>query len=137
MSTRSEQAYEQAKRPIRALQAIRGARPFSRDELNLLLRTARDRSADFRLRARALTALWFSKQPSQQRAAVRVAAELLQDAHPTVRAYAVRALRELGALELYRQQVERLAHEDPDPLVHTVAAGLLAGTCPFRHAPHG
>lgn len=59
--------YEQAVRPIRELQQVRGGRAFTPQEWRLLTQTARNRRADSRLRARALTALWQTPDLSQQR----------------------------------------------------------------------
>lgn len=116
----TEREYEQALRPIRELQLLRGSRPYTRQEWQLLTQTARDRHADFRLRARALTALWQMPDPRQRQAVVTLAAALLDDTVSLVRAYAANALAVLKAKQ-YLPRVERLAAHDPDPIVREAA----------------
>lgn len=116
----NEREYEQAVRPLRDLQQLRGSRAFTQQEWWLLTQTARDRRADPRLRARALTALWQTPDPTQRREAVRLAIELLNDPEPMARAYAANALAALQARQ-HLSQVERLAANDPDHNVRRVA----------------
>ncbi|MCX7924483.1 MAG: HEAT repeat domain-containing protein [Fimbriimonadales bacterium] len=116
-----ERAYQQAVCPIRELQLLHGSRTYTRQEWRLLTQTARDKRADIRLRARALTALWQTPDPVQQREAVAVTAALLSDPEPLVRAYATHALAELGAKQ-HLAHVQQLASNDPDPNVRMVAS---------------
>lgn len=88
----SEPEYGCLKAPIRALQTLRGSRSFTDTEMALLTKTARNRSEDFRLRVRALSALWHAKDPHQKDIAIGVARNLLCD---TVRQVAARALAQL------------------------------------------
>lgn len=124
MKTLNDREYEQAVRPIKELQQVRGSRAFNSQEWRLLTQTARDRRADPRLRARALTALWQTPDLSQQRDVVALAIELLNDSEPLVRAYAANALAALQARQ-YRAQIERLAKNDPDPNVRQVAQAAV------------
>jgi hypothetical protein len=120
----TEHEYQQAVRPIRELQLLRGSRPYTPQEWQLLTRTARDKHADFRLRARALTALWQTPDPRQQQEVVSLAAVLLRDRHPAVRAYAANALAVLKAKQ-HQSQVERLAANDPEPVVREAAKAAV------------
>lgn len=129
----NEREYEKAERPIRDLQRLRGSRAFTQQEWRLLTQTARDKRADFRLRARALTALWQTPDPTQQREVVRLANELLNDPEPLARAYAANALAVLQARQ-HLSQVERLAANDPDPNVRRVAQA--AATRLKQHQQH-
>jgi len=121
----SEHEYEQAKRPIRELQLLNGSRPYTSQEWRLLTQTAQDKRADFRLRVRALTALWQTPDPSQQQEVVKLAAALLNDRQSIVRAYAANALAVLRAKQ-HLPRVERLATGDHDPIVREAAAAALA-----------
>ncbi|RMH10778.1 MAG: hypothetical protein D6697_00215 [Armatimonadetes bacterium] len=123
----NEREYEKAERPIRDLQRLRGSRAFTQQEWRLLTQTARDKRADFRLRARALTALWQTPDPTQRREVVRLANELLNDPEPLARAYATNALAVLQARQ-HLPQVERLAANDPDPNVRRVAQAAKVRT---------
>lgn len=116
----TESQYEQAKRPIRELQLLNGSRPYTPQEWQLLTRTAQDERADLRLRVRAITALWQTPDVSQQREVVQLAADLLDDREPLVRAYAANALARLKAKQ-YLPQLERLAVSDPYPSVRKSA----------------
>lgn len=116
----TESQYEQAKRPIRELQLLNGSRPYTPQEWQLLTRTAQDERADLRLRVRAITALWQTPDVSQQREVVQLAADLLDDREPLVRAYAANALARLKAKQ-YLPQLERLAVSDPYPSVRESA----------------
>lgn len=124
MRTLNEREYEQAVRPIKELQQVRGSRAFTPQEWRLLTQTARDRHADPRLRARALTALWQTPDPNQRREVLTLATELLNDPEPLARAYAVNALAVLQARQ-HRAQIERLAANDPDPNVRQVAQAAV------------
>ncbi|MCS7300638.1 MAG: HEAT repeat domain-containing protein [Fimbriimonadales bacterium] len=121
----NEREYQRAVRPIRELQLLRGSRAFAPQEWRLLTQTARDGRADFRLRVRALTALWQTPESRQQQEAATLAAALLDDPQSTVRAYAAYAIAALRA-EQYLPRVERLAASDPDPTVREVAKTALA-----------
>jgi HEAT repeat protein len=116
----TEHEYQQAVRPIRELQLLHGSRPYTPQEWQLLTQTARDKHADFRLRARALTALWQTPDARQQQEVIPLAAALLRDRNPLVRAYAANALAVLRAKQ-YQPQVERLAENDPDSIVREAA----------------
>lgn len=121
----SEQEYERLKAPIRALQTLRGSRPFTDTEMALLTKTARNCSEDFRLRVRALSALWHAKDPHQKDIAIGVARDLLRDNHPTVRAYAAHALGVLNDSR-WRSELQAVAQSDSDLTVRQVAARALA-----------
>lgn len=121
----NEWDYQQAVRPIRELQQLGGSRAFTAQEWRLLVRTARNRRADFRLRVRALTALWQTPDVHQQREVVLLAASLLGDPQSTVRAYAAHALAALQARQ-YLPRVEQLATSDPDSTVREVAKAAIA-----------
>lgn len=124
MKELTEYEYEQLKRPIRDLQLLEGSRPYTPQEWRLLTRTAQDERTDFRLRVRAITALWQTPDPRQQREVVKLAAALLDDREPTVRAYAANALAVFKAKE-HLPHVERMAVSDPDPIVRRAAKAAL------------
>lgn len=89
--------------------------------MKLLTKTAQDKDADFRLRTRALSALWLSKHPAQRQETITIAVSLLDDPDALVRAYAANALGVLQAQQ-YRQRLETLAVKDADPNVRKIAA---------------
>lgn len=125
MKELTEREYERAVQPIKNLQQVHGSRPFTGQEMKLLTETARDHQADFRLRTRALSALWLSKEPTQRRETIAIAESLLDDPDATVRAYAANALGVLEAHQ-YRNRLEALAQKDPDPNVRKVATIALS-----------
>ncbi len=93
-----EADYMAKREMLRPLQELKGARPFTPEEMELLRQSVRDMS-DFRLRCRALTALWHARQPQQRKEAIELAIERLRDPEWVVRTYALRALAELRAKE--------------------------------------
>ncbi len=93
-----EAAYLEKRDQVRPLQLIKGSRPFTPQEMQILRETSRDMT-DLRLRARALTALAYTRDPQQRQEAVQLAMERLKDPEWVVRQYALWALGNLEAKE--------------------------------------
>lgn len=103
-----------AKRDIIApLQRIRGRRPFTSQEMELLRKFSRD--PDEFIRCRALSALSDARDPKQRQEAIQIALERLKDSEWVVRNYALRVLAKQGAKEHVSAILPLL--NDPQPEV--------------------
>ncbi|MFN3421410.1 MAG: HEAT repeat domain-containing protein [Armatimonadota bacterium] len=118
----SEAAYLEKRDQVRSLQLVKGSRPFTPQEMQILREASRDMT-DFRLRCRALTALSYVKDPQQRKEAIELAVERLKDDERVVRHYALWALGNLGAKEAIPQILPLL--NDPDPTVREQAKKTL------------
>lgn len=105
------------------LEDLRGKRPFTRRELDLLLKFVND--PDWRIRCRALDALRYGKfqDTSQSREAVQAAIKCLKDPEWVVRCYALRTLAGLSAKEAVPFILPLL--NDPQPEVREDAVAVL------------
>lgn len=83
------------------LQRIRGQRPFTSQEMELLKKFACD--PDKFIRCRALSALRNVREPQQRQEAIKIALERLKDPEWGVRNYAMRVLATQGAKEYIPQ----------------------------------
>lgn len=108
---------------VSALQDLRGKRPFTRHELDLLLKFVND--PDWRIRCRALDALRYGKfqDPSQSKEAIQAAVKSLKDPEWVVRCYALRTLAGLSAKEAVPSILPLL--DDPQPEVREDALAVL------------
>lgn len=108
---------------VSALQDLRGKRPFTRKELDLLLKFVND--SDWRIRCRALDALRYGKfkDNSQNKEAIQAAIECLKDSEWVVRCYALRTLAGLSAKEAVPFILPLL--NDPKPEVRKDAIAVL------------
>ncbi len=106
---------------VAPLQGLKGARPFTPQEMDLLRRFARD--PDRFIRCRALYALAYAREPQQWREAVQIATERLKDEEWVVRVYALRTLARLGAKEAVSSLLPLL--NDPQPEVRQQARKTL------------
>ncbi|MFA0731739.1 MAG: hypothetical protein RJAPGHWK_000759 [Candidatus Fervidibacter sp.] len=84
---------------VSALQDLRGKRPFSQQEFELLQKLLTD--SDWRIRCRALDALRYGKfqNREQYEKAVKATIKCLQDTEWVVHSYALRTLAGLSAKE--------------------------------------
>ena len=103
------------------LQRLRGSRPFTPQEMELLRKFARD-SNEY-IRCRALSALRDVRDPQQRQEAIRIALERLKDPSWVVRNYALRVLAAQGAKEHVPQILPLL--NDPQPEVREEAKKTL------------
>ncbi|MCS7186880.1 MAG: HEAT repeat domain-containing protein [Armatimonadota bacterium] len=111
-----------AKRDLIApLQRIRGQRPFTSQEMELLKKFARD--PDKFIRCRALSALRDVRDPQQRQEAIKIALERLKDPEWVVRNYAMRVIAAQGAKEYVSQILPLL--NDPQPEVREEAKKTL------------
>lgn len=111
-----------AKRDLVApLQRVRGSRPFTPQEMQILRQFARD--PDRFIRCRALSALSYVRDPQQRKEAIFIALERLKDEEWVVRVYALRALGLLGATDAVPHILPLL--NDPQPEVREEAKKTL------------
>ncbi len=96
---------------IEPLQRVRGSRPFTPQEMDLLRKFARD-SNEF-IRCRALSALSDVRDPQQRQEAIKIALERLKDPKWVVRNFALRVLAKQSAKECVPQILPLL--NDPQP----------------------
>lgn len=117
-----EAAYLEKRDQVRPLQLIKGSRPFTPQEMQILRKASGDMT-DFRLRSRALTALAYVQDPQQRKEAIELATERLKDNEWVVRQYALWALGKLEAKEAIPQILPLL--NDPNPTVREQAKKTL------------
>jgi HEAT repeat protein len=96
---------------IEPLQRLRGSRPFTPQEMDLIRKFARD-SNEF-IRCRALAALSDVRDPQQRQEAIKIALERLKDPKWVVRNFALRVLAKQSAKECVSQILPLL--NDPQP----------------------
>jgi len=107
---------------IRSIQRIKGTRPFTPKEMDLLRKFIRD--PDLFIRVRAVTAFfWDPKDPQQRKEAIQLLRERLKDPEWLVRSYALHALARLGAKETVPDILPLL--NDPHPDVRNWAQKAL------------
>ncbi len=106
---------------IEPLQRLRGSRPFTPQELDLLRKFVRD-SNEF-IRCRALAALSDVRDPQQRQEAIKIALERLKDPDWLVRVFALRVLAKQAAKECVSQILPLL--NDPQPEVRQEARKTL------------
>lgn len=111
-----------AKRDLIApLQRIRGSRPFTLQEMELLKKFSRD--PDKYIRCRVLSALRDVRDPQQRQEAIQIALEHLSDPEWVVRVYALRVL----ATQMAKEHVSTILPllNDPQPEVRAEAKKTL------------
>jgi len=106
---------------VRPLQLLKGSRPFTPREMQILREALKDNISV--IRCRALTALAYTRDPEQRKEAIQLAMERLKDPEWVVRQYALWALSQLGAKEAIPQILPLL--KDPDPKVRQQAKKTL------------
>jgi len=106
---------------VRPLQLLKGSRPFTPREMQILREALKDNISV--IRCRALTALAYTRDPEQRKEAIQLAMERLKDPEWVVRQYALWALGQLGAKEAIPQILPLL--KDPDPKVRQQAKKTL------------
>lgn len=97
---------------IRPIQRIKGARPFTPKEMDLLRQFIRD--PDPFIRVRAVTAFFWISDPQQRKEAIQLLRERLKDPEWVVRSYALHALARLGAKETITDILPLLNDPHPD-----------------------
>ncbi len=111
-----------AKRDLIApLQRLRGSRPFTPQEMELIKKFVRD--PDTFIRCRALSALRDVRDPNQRKEAIKIAVERLNDSEWVVRNYAMRVIADQKAKECVHLILPLL--NDPQPEVREEAKKTL------------
>ncbi len=106
---------------IRPLQRLKGERPFTEREMQLLRQFVKD--PDFTIRARALSALSYTPDPNQRKEAIQLAIGCLNDEWSSVRVYALRLLARQKAHEAVPHILPLL--NSPNPVVREEAKKTL------------